>query len=125
MSFGKADDDEDQDQWQSVVSIGDTAGQVTITMPNNIYDQNYSFGSVWSEENVVTDYDIKIEELTTELREFKESMEERMAAVEDQIVLVRRDNALEEDFEELREAWEKYNEILDKLRTFKAIQDSA
>ncbi len=69
------------------------------------------------------------EDITTvdEMNEIKMQMAEfnqRLKAIEDQILIVRRDNALEEHFEELKEAWKAYNELADKLRTFRALQDS-
>jgi hypothetical protein len=57
--------------------------------------------------------------------EFKIDITDRIEAIEDQMVIVRRDNALEEEFEELKEAWQAYYDMMDKLRTFKALKDSA
>ena len=56
---------------------------------------------------------------------FEEKMEDRLSKIEDQIVLVRRDVVLEEDYKELKEAWEAYNKLAEKLRTFKRLKDSA
>ncbi len=53
------------------------------------------------------------------------SVEQRLEELEDQVLLVRRDAILEEEFEELKEAWQAYNDLLAKLKTFKALKDSA
>ncbi len=66
-----------------------------------------------------------IEGLEEELKLQKQTMNERLNAIEDQIILVRRDHILEEDYEELKAAWEAYNNLAEKLRTFKRLKDSA
>lgn len=60
----------------------------------------------------------------SELDEFKEETNERLAAIEEQVILINRDNILEEDYKELEEAYNAYNDLRDKLRTFKALKDS-
>ena len=72
----------------------------------------------------VTQEDVKLNQIEEELKNFKRDVNKRLEAIEEQVVLVRRDHALEEDYEELKEAWDKYNELMEKLRTFKALKDS-
>ena len=66
-----------------------------------------------------------ITDLEDQLNLHKEKLESRMDAVEDQVLLIRRDRILEQDFEELEEAWQAYNDLMEKLRTFKRLRDSA
>jgi len=51
--------------------------------------------------------------------------EGRLRALEDQQLILRRDRILEEQYDELREAWSLYNATLEKLKTFQALKDSA
>jgi len=71
----------------------------------------------------VTQADLAV--IQDELKAHREIMSDRLDAIEDQIVLVRRDNALEEDYKELKEAWKAYNKLAERLRTFKRLKDSA
>lgn len=66
-----------------------------------------------------------LRELADDFKDFKDEMLERMAKIEEQIVLVRPDQILEEDYKELAEAWKAYNDLAEKLKTFKALKDSA
>ena len=66
-----------------------------------------------------------IDALKDELQAQKELMDRRLEAIEDQVLLVRRDAILEKDYEELKEAWEAYNTLLERLKTFKRLKDSA
>ena len=98
----------------------------------------------WDDEQFIQNYmntyqtaardrkDERIEQLENDLHKLREDFEwyrhstsEYIAKMQKHMAYVDRDNALEEDFEELREAWETYNELLEKLRTFKALKDSA
>ena len=66
-----------------------------------------------------------IEVIEASFKIFKDEICKRMDALEEQVVLVQRDTVLEKDFKELKEAWKAYNDLLEKLKTFKALQDSA
>ena len=66
-----------------------------------------------------------LDALRDEMKALQEIMSERFNAIEDQIFFVRRDQVLEEDYNELKEAWEAYNDLMEKLRTFKRLKDSA
>lgn len=61
----------------------------------------------------------------TDLDELRNEMSNRLDALEDQVLLVRRDAILEEDYKELKAAWKAYNDLVEKLRTFKRLKDSA
>lgn len=63
-------------------------------------------------------------EMVKDNQKWKKETNVRLSAIEDQVLLVRRDAIVEEEYEELKEAWEAYNYLLAKLRTFKAIKDS-
>ena len=66
-----------------------------------------------------------LDALRDEMKALQEIMGDRLDAIEDQIFFVRRDQILEEDYKELKEAWEAYNNLVEKLRTFKRLKDSA
>ncbi len=70
-----------------------------------------------------TQSDIDI--LRDELKAQQELMDNRLDAIEDQIFFVRRDEILEEDYKELKAAWAAYNTLMEKLKTFKRLKDSA
>ena len=54
-----------------------------------------------------------------------DELREEVAAIKEQIILIDRDNCLEADYKELKEAYKAYEELRDKLRTFKTLKDSA
>lgn len=60
----------------------------------------------------------------SDLDELRKETSDRLDALEDQVLLVRRDAILEEDYKELKAAWTAYNDLLEKLRTFKRLKDS-
>lgn len=121
------------DDFKGYVTLGKTYTQgnddeLQVYMDDYLnYKFNINKYSVFDAAEIATidNREEKIQELEDRFEEFSDEMFGRIEAIEEQIVLVRRDNALEKDFDELKEAWEKYNEILEKLRTFKALQDSA
>lgn len=105
----------------------DSGGTIYITG-----DQMNCVDTIFQDSNVTlrwnTDTDAMEYQNYPTLEDFEEHKSEvndRLSAIEDQMAIVRRDAILEEDFEELREAWQAYNDLMDKLRTFKALQDSA
>ena len=119
--FNKDDDDDEKEDdssiYQSTINITTdpavTDGSVVMRWDSDVGE----FAGVhWDDETA---------DLRREFKQHKDEMNARAAEMEDQILLVRRDVLLEEDFEELKEAWNTYNELLKKLRTFKALQDSA
>lgn len=106
----------------------DTTGG-TITLSGEVCDLNDAVMH-WDGGNIVahnspSPSQADFKKLEEEFKYFRRAMEERLAAIEDQVVLVKRDAILEHDFKELEEAWEAYNTLLEKLKTFKALQDSA
>jgi protease II len=109
--------DDDDDIKNCTVTVGEELNANGYIQINANADNQWLTGNPFS--------DNQLTELEERFEEFQDDMIGRIENIEEQIVLVRRDNALEEQFEELKEAWDKYNEILDKLRTFKALQDSA
>jgi len=52
-------------------------------------------------------------------------LKDDVKAMKEQIILIDRDNCLEADYQELKDAYDAYEELRDKLRTFKALKDSA
>lgn len=129
MGIGKMDDDEIEFNTQA----DPTTGTVTITTDNGAANQysilpNSNVTLNWDEsfgQAVFSGNNDELNEIKQQFQEYKNQMNARIAELEDQVVLVRRDVLLEEDFEELKEAWDTYNELLQKLKTFKALQDSA
>ena len=110
----------------SKVNYGGAGGTVTL---HGLDGSIYSDGSIISYD---ASYHIQYEPLDAEIQEMKDDIEEhakrtdaRLDAIEDQILIVRRDVLLEEDYKELRDAWQAYNDLVDKLKTFKALKDSA
>lgn len=69
--------------------------------------------------------DPAIVDLENDLRNFKAEVNERLAHIEEQMAILRPDEILGEEFDELKEAFEAYNKLMEKLRTFKALKDSA
>ena len=91
-----------QEEWKQKTPIGDTFRGTNNTVSKSDF-----------------------EEFKQEMVKFSKKMLKRIKSLEDQVLVVRRDNAMEKEFEELKEAWEAYNYMLEKLKTFKAIKDSA
>lgn len=54
-----------------------------------------------------------------------DELKEEIIAIKKQVILIDRDNCLEADYKELKEAYEAYEALAKKLRTFKALKDSA
>jgi len=88
------------------------------TLNNSALDMSKISAADWSATMAV---DPEKQRVDDELK----SHERRLRAIEDQQLILRRDRILEEQFNELREAWEAYNYTLEKLKTFQALQDSA
>ena len=111
---------EEDDIYGSIYIAGNPSNGAQVYQDNNVtlkWDANtMEMENVVWEETFATKADF--EKHTAEVND-------RLSAIEDQMVIVRRDAILEEEFEELKEAWQAYNDLMDKLRTFKALQDSA
>ena len=82
----------------------------TVTTSNNIPD-------IVNQHDFTNEVDIRKRDGIT--------VDKRLAALEEQVLLIHRDEILEEEFEELKEAYQAYNDLLAKLKTFKALKDSA
>jgi hypothetical protein len=54
-----------------------------------------------------------------------DELKDEIADIKEHIILIDRDNCLEADYKELKAAYDAYEELRDKLRTFKALKDSA
>lgn len=123
--FNVNDDDEKEEYaGQVTIDLGDAYASGPFSLGNldsDTYIQFDAKNSVFGGAEWVSDAD----KLREEMDEFKKDITDRIEAIEDQMVIVRRDNALEEEFEELKEAWQAYYDMMDKLRTFKALKDSA
>ena len=127
--FNKEDDDEDEvkefktsyDAADGTVTITTTHGAAdSLNIPNTVMRWDAAVG-----DTVFEPMNSELNEIKQQFQEYKDQMNARIKEMEDQVLLVRRDVLLEEDFEELKEAWEAYDELLKKLRTFKALKDSA
>jgi len=127
--FNKEDEDDNElkEAYSGTISITTDPGALDgVTISQDVTDGNV----VMRWDGAHGDYgqvhwDNETEALRKEFKQYKEEMNARIAEMEDQVAIVRRDVALEEEFEELKDAWKSYNEVLEKLRTFKAIKDSA
>lgn len=91
---------------------------------SNINDLTFSDMAIkWN----TNDYQININDAVS-VDDYKDEaaiVDKRLSALEDQVLLIRRDVVLEKEYEELKEAWQAYNDLLAKLKTFKALKDSA
>jgi len=92
----------------------------TVTITNDMGLDSGNTVFQWNGVEMTENYPTK-----TDFDVLKETTEKRLSAIEDQVLIIRRDNALEEDYEELKKAWEAYEELRERLRTFKALKDSA
>jgi len=94
----------------------------------NVLDVAKDTDYMWSTNNVTVSPDQTLSnevfELKREINNLKLEMDHRLFEMDEQILLVRRDTILENEFEELKEAWKTYETLLDKLKTFKALKDS-
>ena len=95
-------------------------------MANEITINTSDVGSLdYNAFNTLTPTQSDLDALRDEMKALQEIMSDRLDAIEDQIFFVRRDQVLEEDYKELKAAWEAYNGLMEKLKTFKRLKDSA
>ena len=106
-----------------------SAGQITIDIPDSDWMKNVNIFQDtkvnWHNTDLMDPLNAELNEMKEELANFKEEINHRLEKIEEQMAIVRPDAFLEAEFDELREAYEAYNKLMEKLRTFKALQDSA
>jgi len=54
-----------------------------------------------------------------------DEMQEQLSRIEDQLVMLSRDINMEEKYEELREAYDHYQSVLEKLKTFEILKEDS
>jgi predicted amino acid-binding ACT domain protein len=94
-------------------------GWITI---NADMDNSYHVGSDIFSTNYVAQEEL--DQMRADFNEFSTELRAQMKELQEQIQVIERDTFMEAEYEELREAWEAYNAVLDKLKTFKALKDS-
>lgn len=108
----------------SKVDAGSVGG--TVTLHDGPYITDGSIISYDASNHIQYEpFDSEIQEMKDDIKEHAKRTDARLDAMEDQVLIVRRDVLLEEEYKELEEAWQAYNDILKKLKTFKALKDSA
>ena len=111
---------------------------ITILDVNTIYDTNINYGNGHGIINTVNESSAVKKTLTfnngdgvaknvamqEDVDEQIGDLAERLSGIEKQICVVRHDKILAEEFDELQEAYDQYQETLERIKTFQRLRNS-
>lgn len=83
---------------------------------------NYANGTAGTEPKITRE---DFTAFRKEFDEYKRLSQDKIRALQEHVVMIDRDIIMESQHEELKAAWEAYDELLSRLRTFNALRDSA